>query len=67
MGWENVRVAHSEPRRSQRPVGVDARRARAGAAEVERLRSMTRAERLAEAMRLSRIATRLANAPKRGE
>jgi hypothetical protein len=38
--------------------------ARADEAELERLRAMTPAERLAEAMELSRIATRLANAPK---
>jgi hypothetical protein len=40
--------------------------ARADEAEIERLRAMTPAERIAEAIELSRIATRLANAPKRG-
>jgi hypothetical protein len=34
-------------------------------AEFERLRSMTAAERLAEAIELSRLATELANTPKR--
>lgn len=34
-------------------------------AEIERLRAMTPAERLAEAIALSRLATELAHAPKR--
>jgi hypothetical protein len=34
-------------------------------ADVERLRGMTPAERLAEAIELSRVATELASAPKR--
>jgi hypothetical protein len=41
------------------------RMARADEAERERVRAMTPSERLAEAMALSRTATRLANAPKR--
>jgi hypothetical protein len=39
--------------------------AQADEAELERLRAMTPAERLAEAMVLSRTVTRFANAPKR--